>query len=294
MTKSNLEENGYFLPNNLLINSVNAKLYFSKRNYLKTLIKTIHSSISYNSQSYFLSIFLMDIIFLKENLSNEYYSFFPSKIPSKDLKLNDYILLSLSCLIISYKFNGNSSILYPLNNIIKIIYYISGEKFSFTSRDLVRGEAFIIKLLKYKLNFYTVYHYLVFFFAHGIIFKKYLTKYKLIEKKIFEKIYSEASYIIDQNKFFELYNGKQNYILACQIIQWATEKVLNIKIKNNENIFKVIYNINIMNSQQKKFMEIIEEKFKPKTLTKHKTNITKNYPNLNSSNIRQKCKCLMI
>ena len=262
MTKSNLEENGYFLPNNLLINSVNAKLYFSKRNYLKTLIKTIHSSISYNSQSYFLSIFLMDIIFLKENLSNEYYSFFPLKIPSKDLKLNDYILLSLSCLIISYKFNGNSSILYPLNNIIKIIYYISGEKFSFTSRDLVRGEAFIIKLLKYKLNFYTVYHYLVFFFAHGIIFKKYLTKYKLIEKKIFEKIYSEArqllDYIIDQNKFFELYNGKQNYILACQIIQWATEKVLNIKIKNNENIFKVIYNINIM---------------------------TKNYPNLNSSNI---------
>ena len=289
MTKSNLEENGYFLPNNLLINSVNAKLYFLKRNYLKTLIKTIHSSISYNSQSYFLSIFLMDIIFLKENLSNEYYSFFPSKIPSKDLKLNDYILLSLSCLIISYKFNGNSSILYPLNNIIKIIYYISGEKFSFTSRDLVRGEAFIIKLLKYKLNFYTVYHYLVFFFAHGIIFKKYLTKYKSIEKNIFEKIYSEArqllDYIIDQNKFFELYNGKQNYILACQIIQWATEKVLNIKIKNNENIFKVIYNINITDSQQKKFMEIIDEKFKPKTLTKHKTNITKNYPNLNSSNI---------
>ena len=283
MTKSNSEDNGYYLPNSIEISSERAKLYFSRRKYLLTLIKTIHSNISYNSQSYFLSIFLMDIIFLKENLSKEFYAFFPSKIPSNDIKLNNYILLSLGCLIISYKFNGNNSMLYPLNNIIKIIHYISGEKFGFTVRDLAVGEACIIKLLKYKLNFYSVYHYLVFFFSHGIIFKKKLEKYKLIEKKVLEKIYIQArqilDYLIDQNKYFELYNGQQNYLIACQIIQWASEKVLNIKIKNSENIFKVIYNINMTDLQKKKFLEIIEEKNKAKKIIKTKMNITKTYQN---------------
>ena len=275
MTKSNLEENGYFLPNNIEINSEIGKLYFSRRKYLITLIKTIHSSISYNSQSYFLCIFLMDIIFLKENLFQEFFYFFPSKIPSNDIKLNNYILLSLGCLIISYKFNGNNSMLYPLNNIMKIIYYISGEKFGFSKKDLCIGEAFIIKLLKYKLNFYTVYHYLTFFFSHGIIFRKNLPKKNLIEKKFLEKIYTQArqllDYIIEQNKYFELLNGKFNYITACQIIKWASEKVLNIKIKNDENIFRVIYNINISESMQKKFYEIIEEKNKEKKIIKTKS-----------------------
>ena len=277
MTKSNLEENGYFLANNIEINSERAKSYFSRRKYLITLIKTIHSNISYNSQSFFLSIFLMDIIFLKENLNSEFYSFFPSKIPSKEIKLNNYILLSLGCLIIAYKFNGSNSMLYPLNNIIKIIYYISGEKFGFSKKDLAIGEACIIKLLKYKLNFYTIYHYLTFFFSHGIIFKKNLAKYKLIEKKVLEKIYIQSrqllDYIIEQNKYFELFNGKLNYITACQIIQWASEKVLNIKIKSNDNIFKVIYNINITESTQKKFLEIIGEKNKEKKIIKTKTNM---------------------
>lgn len=279
MIKSNLEENGYFLPNNNAINSEKGKLYFSRRKYLLTLIKTIHSSISYNSQSYFLCIFLMDIIFLKENLSAEFYYFFPSKIPSKEIKLNNYILLSLVCLIIAYKFNGNNSMLYPLNNIMKIIYYISGEKFGFSKRDLCVGEACIIKLLKYKLNFYTVYHYLTFFFSHGIIFKKNLTKKNLVGKIVLEKIYIQArqllDYIIEQNIYFKLYNGKLNYITACQIIQYASEKVLNIKIKNDENIFKVIYNININESTQKEFLEVIEEKNKEKKIIKTKTNLNK-------------------
>lgn len=279
MIKSNLEENGYFLPNNIAINSEKGKIYFSRRKYLLTLIKTIHSSISYNSQSYFLCIFLMDIIFLKENLSSEFYYFFPSKIPSKEIKLNNYILLSLGCLIIAYKFNGNNSMLYPLDNIMKIIYYISGEKFGFSKRDLCVGEACIIKLLKYKLNFYTVYHYLTFFFSHGIIFKKNLTKKNLVGKIVLEKIYIQArqllDYIIEQNIYFKLYNGKLNYITACQIIQYATEKVLNIKIKNDENIFKVIYNININESTQKEFLEVIEEKNKEKKIIKTKTNLNK-------------------
>ena len=78
------------------------------------------------------------------------------------------------------------------------------------------------------------------------------------EKKILEKIYIQAremiDFIIDKEEYFELYNGKYNYILVCQILIWASEKVLNIKIKDDEDVFKVIYNINITDEQKKKFL----------------------------------------
>ena len=273
MIKSNLSENNYYLPNKFSLVSEKAKLYFTRRKYLKTLIKTIHKKISVNSQSYFLSLFLMDIIFLNENLEKIFYSHFPTRasfFQQNEIQLNDYILLSLVCLIISYKFSGSSSILFSMNNLVKIIYYISDGNFGFTPRDLVIGEACVIKILKYKLNFYTIYHYLLFFFTHGIIFKKILKKNRGLggdsEKKILENIYIQAremiDYIIDKEEYFELYNGKYNYILVCQILKWASEKVLNIKIKDDEDVFKVIYNINITDEQKKKFLEIIEKKSK--------------------------------
>ena len=272
MINSNLADNGYYLPNDFTISTKRAKLYFSRRKYLKQLIETIHSRISYNSQSFFLSLFLMDTIFLKANLEKIFLEHFPlraSAIPSNDIQLNNYVLLSLVCLIIAYKFNGNKSMMFPLNKIVKIIYYISGGKFGFSQRDLVIGEACVIKILKYKLNFYTMYHYLAFFFTNGIILKKNLNMNLLAqEKKILEKIYIQSrkmlDYIIDQEKYFELYNGKHNYILVSQILNWATEKILNIKIENNENIFKVVYNINITDEQEKIFLEIVDEKYKTK------------------------------
>ena len=271
MIKANLTDNNYYLPNKTSLSSEKAKLYFSRRKYLKTLIKTIHKKISVNSQSYFLTLFLMDIIFLNDNLEKIFYEHFPMRTPfpsSKDIQLNNYILLSLVCLMISYKFHGNHSIIYSMNNLVKIIHYISDGNFGFTPNDLIVGEACVIKILKYKLNFYTVYHYLVFFFAHGIIFKKILKKNSNQEKKILEKIYIKArdmiDYIVDKEEYFELYNGKQNYIIVCQILKWSIENVLNFKLKDNENIFNVIYNIKITDTQKKKFLEIINGKNKEK------------------------------
>ena len=282
MINSNIADNEYYLPNNILLSSKRAKLYFTRRKYLKKLIKTIHSKISYNSQSFFLSLFLMDTIFLKDNLEKMFFEHFPlrgSIIPPNDIQLNNYVLLSLVCLIIAYKFNGNNSMMFPLNKMIKIIYYISGGKFGFSKRDLVIGEACVIKILKYKLNFYTMYHYLAFFFTNGIIFKKNMNLNFLQEKKTLEKIYIQSremlDYIIDQDKYFELYNGKYNYILVSQILNWATEKILNIKIENDENIFRVVYNINITKEQENNFLEIVNEKYKTKNTISFKNNFIK-------------------
>ena len=268
MTKTNLADNNYYLPNGSSLSSNLAKIYFSRRKYLKTLITTIHKIISLNSESYFLSLFLMDIIFLKENLVKQFYDHFPMKMtdpPKDDIQIKNYVLLSLVCLIISYKFTGKGSTIYQLNNIVNIIDHIAGEKLGFNARDLVVGEACVIKILKYKLNFCTPYHYLVFFYTYGIIFKKNMKQIgNNSEKNIFERIYVKArelmDYIVDNEKYFQLYNGKYNYILVCQILTWATETVLNIKIKNSDNIFKVIYNIKISEARQKKFLDILKSK----------------------------------
>ena len=149
----------YNYQNKIPIFSEQAKLYFSRRKYLKTLIKTIHSKISVNSQSYYLCLFLMDNIFLSNNLEITFYDHFPLKacfIPGNDIQINNYILLSFACLILSYKFYGNKSIKFSINNLIKSIHYISGGQFDFTSRDLIIGEACVLKILNYKLNFYTI------------------------------------------------------------------------------------------------------------------------------------------
>ena len=86
----------------------------------------------------------------------------------------------------------------------------------------------------------------------------------LSEKKILEKIYIETKemleYIMDKPEFYELYNGKDNYIIVMQILKWETEKELNIKLKEDENIFKIIYNINETKAQKENFIKIINEK----------------------------------
>ena len=190
MIKSNLIDNNYYFPNKYNISSVREKIYFSRRKYLKTLIKTIHSKISNNSQSFFLSLFLMDIIFLNKNLEKQFFAHFPKKasLSSKDIDLNNYILLSLDCLILSYKFGGNKTLIYPIVNLMKIIHYVTEEKFGFNQNDLIIGEACVIKILKYKLNFYTVYHYLVFFFHSWNYFQKNIKK-KSRKKNIRKNIY---------------------------------------------------------------------------------------------------------
>ena len=104
------------------------------------------------------------------------------------------------------------------------------------------AEVVVVKLLKYKLNYYTIYHYLIFFFTHGIIFKKTIENSKIYkkysERKILEKIYIQAREmldgIIDSEKYYDLYFGKDNYIVVIEILLWSIEHVMNIKLKETK------------------------------------------------------------
>ena len=60
-------------------------------------------------------------------------------------------------------------------------------------------------------------------------------------------------------KYFNLYFGKDNYIIVVEILLWSIEHIMNIKIKDDENIFKLVFNINIEENQHKEIYGIIEQ-----------------------------------
>ena len=59
-----------------------------------------------------------------------------------------------------------------MSSYIRLLFEYSKKKYIFNMDSLYMAEVVVVKLLKYKLNYYTIYHYLIFFFTHGVIFKK--------------------------------------------------------------------------------------------------------------------------
>ena len=277
------------------LNSENIRRYFNRRKELKNLMKSINSHIDNNSQTLFLALYYMDLIFTDKDLESIFFShfFFWSPYGSfNDLQMNYYVLLSLACLIVASKFNENDPHVPTISSYVRLLYEYSKKKYIFNLDSLYMAEVVVVKLLKYKLNYYTIYHYLIYFFTHGIIFKKTIEDSKIFkkysERKILEKIYIQAREILDgiinAENYFDLYFGKDNYIIVIEILLWSIEHVMNIKLKEDENIFKLVFNLNIEEKIHKEMYQIIEEIYKN---TKKKSNYidksTRGLP-LNSTN----------
>ena len=250
------------------LNDERNKIYFSRRKELKNLIKKVNSQLDNNSQSFFLALYYMDLIFTHPDLEKVFYAHFSSwnNYPNNDIQMPNYVLLSLSCLILASKFNENDPHVPTISSFIRLLYECSNKKYIFNLEALYLSEIVVLKLLKYKLNYYTVYHYLIFFFTHGIIFQKTIANSKMIqkypEKKILEKIYIQARDIIDKiidlDECYNLYFGKDNYVIIVEIFLWCIEHIMNDRIKDDENIFKLIYNINIPDQVHQTIYKIIE------------------------------------
>ena len=275
MLKTNIDDN--YLdnsePNKIDLNIERNRIYFSRRKELKSLMKSVNSHIDNNSQSLFLTLYYMDIIFTHKDLEKVFYSHFyiyNSYESPNNIQMNDYALLSLACLIIASKFNENDPHVPTISSYIRLLFGYSKRKYSFSLYSLYMAEVVVLKLLKYKLNYYTIYHYLIYFFTHGIILKKTIENSKIFkkysERKILEKIYIQAREIldglIDSEKYFKYYFGKDNYQVVIEILLWSIEHVMNIKLKDDENIFKLVFNLNIEENVHKEIYEIIDEIYK--------------------------------
>ena len=193
MIRTNIEEiyNTNEEPNKIDFSNGRNIIYFNRRKELKQMIKSINSQINNNSQSLFLTYYFMDLIFTNNDLEKIFFNHFNSRdylMPLKDIQMNNYALLSVACLMISYKFAENNPKMPSVNSFVKLLYHFSKKNFIFNIDDLITAEVVALKLLKYKLNYYTIYQFFVFFFTHGIIFKKTLQFSKLYGKFTEKKI----------------------------------------------------------------------------------------------------------
>ena len=260
------------LINGIDFSSLKNKIYFNRRKQLKSLMKSINSYIDFNSQTYFLALYYMDLIFTHKDLEKIFFSHFSLwhqyPIQNIDLQMSNYVLLSLACLIIAAKFNENDSNIPTMSSFLRLLYEFSKKKYIFSLEYLYRAEVIVLKILKYKLNYYTIYHYLIFFFTHGIVLKKTIQRSKILnkkysERKILEKIYIKVRELFDEiietEKYYNYYFGKYNYEIVVVILLWCTEQILEEKICDDENIFKLIFGINIEPNKKKEIYDILEE-----------------------------------
>ena len=259
------------LINGIDFSSLKNKIYFNRRKQLKSLMKSINSYIDFNSQTYFLALYYMDLIFTHKDLEKIFFSHFSLwhqyPIQNIDLQMSNYVLLSLACLIIAAKFNENDSNIPTMSSFLRLLYEFSKKKYIFSLDNLFLAEVVVLKILKYKLNYYTIYHYLIFFFTHGIVLKKTIERSKIYkkisERKILEKVYIKVREIFDEiiesEKYYEYYFGQKNYEIVVLILLWCTEHILGEEIKDNENIFKLIFGINIQPNKKKEIYQIIEQ-----------------------------------
>ena len=217
--------------NNSLIN-IDYLLY---RPSIFSLIKKISNKIGFKSQTYFLSIYYLDILHIKHQ-----------KI-DLDLKV-----LSLACLLLAAKYAENDQNVPNLPYFVVIFNSLVEYRDIISIQDLIYAEVLTCKLLEYKLNYYTVYDFDSFFFGHGIIKIEQLKElnkglvnnnsnndfndinFEINEnsfyiRKILEKIYRKSRYYLDQ----VIYNGniclKYNSLITSVVIMKKSVEDILIK-----------------------------------------------------------------
>ena len=267
------------------------KIYFEKRKEIKTLIKNMNTCLDNNSSTFFLALFYMDLIFENYPIEDIMVDF---TILSENLyKIKYYVLLSLACFVIASKFNEKDPHVPDLNSFLRIYNKYSKFYFLFSLKELMVAEVNVLKILNYKLNYFSLYQFITFFFANGILFEKNIRnsnlnhKFKYSEKKILEKIYVKSREIVDfflddYDNYNRLFNGKENYITAIEILLWAIEKTLNIQIINEDNCFFPLYYQNSFNySKHIQIYSIIDNFFNKNEIINK--NISDNINNINDN-----------
>ena len=207
--------------------------YLFIRNSLFALIQKISNKMNFKSQTYFLSIYYLDLIFLK------------NKIPS--LYNENYELLGLTCLVLAAKHSENDPTVPQLqhfvntyNSVIKQIMHNYESKIIYnygniSFKDLKLSEVVTCKILNYKLNYFTIYDFNSFFFGNGILNIELL---KNIREEDFNKKNNNDDYS-DENEEENDENDDEMDYIDPNVVKSILEKIykksrlyLNIVVKN--------------------------------------------------------------
>ena len=233
---NSMQKNIYdFSPNSISMNSK----YLKIRSKLLNLLRTISAKMCFKSQTYFLSIYYLDILFTNSK--------------NKKIELN-YNIMGLACLLLSAKNCENDPVVPELKYFTKIYNKIIGNKKAISVSDLFYSEVMAIKLLNHKLNFYTIYDFNSFFFNNNILTEeqlKFIDKNFQMEnnftfynnnvsikiKRVYDKIYRLSRHFLDRLLENSLCIKYSSLLLSIIIMKKSIEYILLQEKCNNNNDF---------------------------------------------------------
>ena len=264
------------------------KDYLSIRNALFSLIHKVSNKMNFKSNTYFLSAYFLDLIFLK------------NKIPY--IYNNNFELLGLSCLVLAAKHLENDPTVPHLQYFVSAYNYTVKQiknasqmsnvydfkKVAFN--DLMITEVIVLKMLNYKLNYFTIYDFNSFFFGHGIlkieqlkdISEDFYSKKNnnfigmdddlnyinpSMVKKILEKIYKKSRFYLDNVVKSKISLKYDSFVISIYIMYKSVEYV----------ILKESKLLNDSKDEDKYFKEKREENLKRKTSKCYKSIINEIY-----------------
>lgn len=220
--------------------------YISKRKEIIRTIQNTSQKLDFSSQTFFSAILYLDKIFLRENMESIQ-------------KLNDFILYGLCCLIISAKYNENDPNVPDLKKFISSLSSVTRFRYRFQVIEVAKGEIFCLQNLGYKVNYYSIYQFLSFFFVHGILLK-YKTKSKNLNEtminKFLEQIYYVSrqllNYILEEEDFILV--GDNCAIIAASIFRKSIEFLLN---SSTIDVFNEVYKFDDKNEKYQKIYKFV-------------------------------------
>ena len=197
----------------------------SQRKKLINTLKILKTQLHFSSETFFQSIYYLDIIISKNQFKNI-----------------NYISLCISCLIISAKFLENDPKIPQLSLLVNSINQMYNCNNFLSLNDLINGEIFVMKILKYKLNYFSVYDFDCFFFDNGIIkieqveeiFDKKTTINNSYIKQILEKIYKKSRILLDMNINNEIFLKYNSLFISIYIMKKSVEYVFENEYKINK------------------------------------------------------------
>ena len=214
------------------------KDYISQRLSIFKILQKINMKMGFKSQTYFLSAYYLDILFMKK----------------KKINMNLY-KVGLAALCLSAKHCENDPIVPQLQYFVKIYNNVMGYKNIISMSDLMYGEVLLCKLLNYKLNYYSMYDFNAFFFCHGVL---KLEQIKEIEndiknnfldekdeedciintvfvKNILSKIYKKTRFYLDIIlRIHKICFKYSPLFITILIVQKSIEEVLNAENKKSK------------------------------------------------------------
>ena len=269
----------FFKKNKKMNSSILIKDYLQIRNSLINMLKKISDKLGFKSQTYFLSIYYMDIIITENN---------------EIIIFHNYTSLALACLVIASKYCENDPNVPELPYFIRIYNSIVENKHSIAISDLIYNEVKICKILKYNLHYYTIYDYNSFLFGHGILKLDQLKEIKrekdlpfsIYAKKILEKIYKKSRSYLDIIMTKKVCFKYSSLLISIYIMQRSVESIIISESKINSDIEKM----KVRKKAHKYFKEIMNNFYNLNYESMEEYILLKkeieNYKNRNENNIQ--------